>query len=504
MNCPQQVRIYRPVRYLLDGMAKSGISEIAIGAVLVYLGYRLVSGALSRRKSLPLPPSPKGAVPLLGHALILPQKNEWKVYDRWCKDLGTDVVCLTAAGTTLIVLANCQAAFDLLEQRSAIYSGRARMPMVNELMGWGFNLTFMDYGERWRRSRKLVHHAFHPTVISKYHSLQLRVARDLLHKLRDTQDIMADIRHWAGDSIISITYGLPVKSRNDPYLELSEAAVAPIVPATRPGAFLVDMFPILRYVPEWFPGAGFQKKAREWRGLQEEMLNRPFNDMRVGLDGGTGKSCFASEHLANANGGAAEEQFIKEVSGALYQEHPEIVKRAQEEIDSVTGTTRLPDFGDEDAMPYTMACVKEGLRIWSFAPLEDDEYKGYRIPNGSVVMANIWAILHDEAVFPDPFTFKPDRFLTEDPAVHNQFTAVFGFGRRICPARFLALSSTWAAIATILAVFKVMKAVDENGKVIEPHYRFVPSLLLLPESFPCAFKVRSEAAQRLLDEVPKP
>lgn len=49
---------------------------------------------------------------------------------------------------------------------------------------------------------------------------------------------------------------------------------------------------------------------------------------------------------------------------------------------------------------------------------------------------------------------------------------------RICPARFLALSSTWAAIATILAVFKVMKAVDENGKVIEPHYRFVPSLLL--------------------------
>lgn len=50
-------------------------------------------------------------------------------------------------------------------------------------------------------------------------------------------------------------------------------------------------------------------------------------------------------------------------------EHPEIVKRAQEEIDSVTGTTRLPDFGDEDAMPYTMACVKEGLRIWSFAPL---------------------------------------------------------------------------------------------------------------------------------------
>lgn len=70
-------------------MEKIGVSAIAIGALLVYLGYRVISGALYSRKDLPLPPSPKGAVPLLGHALILPQNDEWRVYDQWCRNLGT-------------------------------------------------------------------------------------------------------------------------------------------------------------------------------------------------------------------------------------------------------------------------------------------------------------------------------------------------------------------------------------------------------------------------------
>lgn len=70
-------------------MENKGISEVAIGSVLAYLGYRIVSRALSYLKNPPLPPSPKGAIPLLGHALLLPQKDEWKVYDQWCKDLGT-------------------------------------------------------------------------------------------------------------------------------------------------------------------------------------------------------------------------------------------------------------------------------------------------------------------------------------------------------------------------------------------------------------------------------
>ena len=42
-----------------------------------------------------------------------------------------------------------------------------------------------------------------------------------------------------------------------------------------PGAFLVDVIPILKYVPEWFPGAKFQSKA----ALMRKHVARIRNDM---------------------------------------------------------------------------------------------------------------------------------------------------------------------------------------------------------------------------------
>ena len=47
--------------------------------------------------------------------------------------------------------------------------------------------------------------------------------------------------------------------------------------------------------------------------------------------------------------------------------HPEIQKKAQEEIDRVVGPTRLPGFGDRDALPYISALVKELLRYTATA-----------------------------------------------------------------------------------------------------------------------------------------
>ena len=45
----------------------------------------------------------------------------------------------------------------------------------------------------------------------------------------------------------------------------------------------------------------------------------------------------------------------------------------------------------------------------------EDVYLGYRIPAGSTVIANQWAVLHDASVFPDPFSFKPERWLSPAP-----------------------------------------------------------------------------------------
>lgn len=80
----------------------------------------------------------------------------------------------------------------------------------------------------------------------------------------------------AGATIMSVGYGLNVQEKNDPYITMAERGVHPLVAAAVPGAFLVDTLPVLKKVPEWMPGAGFKKKAREWRVLSQRMVTMPF------------------------------------------------------------------------------------------------------------------------------------------------------------------------------------------------------------------------------------
>jgi hypothetical protein len=69
--------------------------------------------------------------------------------------------------------------------------------------------------------------------------------------------------------------------------------------------------------------------------------------------------------------------------------HPDAQKRAQDEIDRVVGTERLPNFEDRESLPYNEALWRETLR-WrpalpvgnAHATIADDEYEGYFFPKG--------------------------------------------------------------------------------------------------------------------------
>ena len=75
---------------------------------------------------------------------------------------------------------------------------------------------------------------------------------------------------------MKIGYGITVQESDDPYISIAEVAFSGASEAAVPGAFLVDMFPILKYVPSWFPGAGFQKKAARVREATDIMAEKPF------------------------------------------------------------------------------------------------------------------------------------------------------------------------------------------------------------------------------------
>ena len=79
------------------------------------------------------------------------------------------------------------------------------------------------------------------------------------------------------------------------------------------------------------------------------------------------------------------------------------------------------------------------------------------------------AILHDETTYPDPDLFNPRRFLGAAITGNKSFPdAAFGFGRRICPGRYLARDAVWITIASILATIEIRKSLDEKGNEVEP------------------------------------
>jgi cytochrome P450 len=85
---------------------------------------------------------------------------------------------------------------------------------------------------------------------------------------------------------------------------------------------------------------------------------------------------------------------------------------------------------------------------------------------------SIWeifrAILHDPKIYPDPEEFKPERFLNEDGSVRDDPTLslAFGVGRRICPGRHFVNATIFIVISSVLSVFNVTKAKDENDHEI--------------------------------------
>ena len=84
---------------------------------------------------------------------------------------------------------------------------------------------------------------------------------------------------------MDITYGIEVQESDDQYISLVEELIDGGNEVSIPGAFLVDLFPILAYVPSWFPGAGFQKKAAHWRKLAETAIEKPFRYVQEQLVG---------------------------------------------------------------------------------------------------------------------------------------------------------------------------------------------------------------------------
>ncbi|RXW17960.1 hypothetical protein EST38_g7905 [Candolleomyces aberdarensis] len=392
----------------------------------------------------------------------------------------------------------------------------------------------MRYSPMWRKQRREFHANFNQAVVEIYHPIILDERIGFVKALSShPSDYSEHTKTYFTNIVITATYGIKPKGLDDPLVTKPNVTNDGFSIAGRTGAFLVDLVPWLTYVPEWMPGAGWKKAARYFRETALESRVAPFKLVYDRYKQGIATPCVATrmiENLPEANDPNYEEAYkiAQDSSGQVYvaasdtsfssaiafflvlSMYPEVQKRAQKEIDEVVGYARLPDFNDRPQLVYLQALIMELLRWHQPGPLaiahstsEDDVYEGYFIPKGTIVMGNIWHILHDPEIYLDPLDFNPDRFI-KDGKINREVTdpteAVFGFGRRICPGRYIAVETLYALISSVLAVFDVSVPKDENGKPdIKPS--FSTGLLCHPDPFECSITPRSDRHKELIQNL---
>ncbi|KAF8837335.1 cytochrome P450 [Paxillus ammoniavirescens] len=501
----------------------TGLILIPMSVVTLDIIRRLVRSNRERKGS-PLPPGPR-PIPLLGNALSVDIEEPWKTYTAWNAAYG-DVLYARLLDQEFVILNSQSDAVELLEKRSQIYSDRPFIATV-EPYGFGFIFAFQGYDDHWRLSRRIFHQTFRADTALTFRPMQLRRAREMIVNMIDDSDrYVSHYSTFSAALALSAVYGYEPYPRNDPIVHIIDRFIQAALPATTPEkAVLLKMFPFLLRVPDWLPGSSIKREAKvtcewavktvetpyqyaqKWMGLSAVSARKPKFDEPYRSDYTT-----ALKHAsASAIIGSTEttSSAILMFTLAMVQ-NPHVWKRAQAEIDAVLGTDRLPDFEDRPFLPYVEAVLRETQRWQPVLPLgiphattSSDIYKGFYIPKGATIVANVWAMSRDEARYPNAENFIPERFLTAEGTLtdDNPSKYMFGFGRRICPGRHTADASVWSAIATMLATLEFTLAKDAEGKDIRPEPKYVNGLARHPETFPCRISPRSHISKASLERM---
>ncbi len=387
-------------------------SLAAFPFILVCLYLYVTPNVLKDSRRRHLPPGPKG-LPFIGNMLDLanPEAVRAKVV-AWNKTFG-DVFYTRIGGTDYIWLSTPQSVKELLDKKSSLYSSRPPAPLAQDVASGGRRQLFMEYGPKYRVVRKISHALLNINKTVSYQPVQDFESKQLMYDImHDPEHFYDHNRRYSASVIITITYGHRIKDWDDPLVKRIYTVINNLQNFSTPGAWLVDSFPVLQYLPQWMTGnwRSYGQKCYEhdsahylklWRNLKQEVRE------------GKAANCFCKDlyesepdkdelDAAYHAGGLVEagsettSAFLN--SWILYMcLHPDVFKKAQEEIDRVIGPDRLPTFEDEMSLPYVRALIKELLRTrppnkigMQHATTEDDWYEGMFIPKGSVVMLNWW------------------------------------------------------------------------------------------------------------------
>ncbi|KAG6849320.1 hypothetical protein H0H93_009461 [Arthromyces matolae] len=497
------------------------IKALQIGG---YIALVLVVQRLLKKRRPNLPPGPTGW-PIIGNLFDMPKEMTWLTFSEWGRIYG-DISSVTVLGKTLVIINSLKVAQKTLNEKGSIYSDRPNIPLGGEMIGWGNAIPFLRYGPTFQFYRKRFHQLFGTHTAAKvFHDSEMQSVQDFLNNIyASPDDLIPYIKKHVGTVALKIVYGYDVTDKEDEFVSLLDRGMENFSMVTAPLSSAVDVFPFLKHLPSWFPGGGFHSEAEAGRKVLMDMAIGPYSQVK---DKSPTATSFLSTFLTSdateedirhflwnassvAAGGFSTRLAMIQAFFILMALHPEVQIKARAEIKAVVGTDRFPTFEDRPSLPYIDAICREVFRVYTIVPnglphmvVEDDYYDGYLIPKGSIIIANLWNMLHDPDTYKDPFDFNPSRFVvTEDHVPERDvYDIIFGFGRRICPGRVLADGSLFIMAAMSLAVLDISNAIDNHGNAIKPGFQPRNGVVSQPKPFKCSIKAHSPEASVLLNSL---
>ncbi|XP_003209373.2 cytochrome P450 1A4 [Meleagris gallopavo] len=461
-------------------------------------------------KGLRRPPGPRG-LPLLGSALEL-RKDPHLVLTQMSRKYG-DVMEVTIGSRPVVVLSGLETIKQALVRQAEDFMGRPKLPSFKYISN-GHSLAFSyECGEMWKARRKLAQNALKtfsiaasPTASSSC-LLEEHVTNEASYLVTKFLQLMEEKQSFDPNSylivsvanvICAICFGKRYDHDDQELLSVvnMNTEFGDVVAAGNP----TDFIPLLRYLPNRAMAAFKDVNARFNAFIQKIVQNhyttfdkehiRDVTDSLIGhcQEKKTGEDVRVQPSdesiisIVNDLFGAGFDTVTTTLSwcimyAALY---PHIQKKIQAELDQTIGCERRPRLSDRGILPYTEAFILEVFRHSSLLPFtiphsttKDTVLNGYYIPKDTCVFVNQWQVNHDEKIWKDPSSFKPERFLnaagTEINKTEGDKVVIFGLGKRRCIGESIGRWEVFLFLSTILQQLEVSLAPGQQVDVT-PQY----------------------------------
>ncbi|KAI9461139.1 cytochrome P450 [Boletus coccyginus] len=493
-------------------------STLPFPSVLVVLaaiaGGYFINRRRQQQKYALLPPGPPGSP----HARYPP-----RLIQSWIEEYGP-VISLRQGSDVLVIIGRHNEATQLLEKQGASFADRPHSVAGSDILGRGMRFMLLSVCDRLRRFRKAAHCHFQPKVTLAYDIDQTAFARNIVIDLLDDQEShQLHVKRFSGSVTLRVIYGktTPVSLTEDPYLLHLKRMIPIVQGALLPGAYKVDHFPLLKYLP-WYG-----RQLKKWGEEEYQMLMGYMSQYKSRMVTEIAPPSVAKEIMTRTvtDGNLSEPEtayFLGSLVGAAFDttqvaictimmaaaRFPEAQAVVHAQLDVVVGRDAPPTFAEWASLTELQAFILEAMRWRPVNPFGAPRrasktvfWNGYCIPAGATVFGNHWSIARDPDVFPDPERFNPKRWIGPDGNINNDLKAFsFGFGRRTCvriasrpPVSLLSpdhLTSLYIASATVFWAFTIA----EDAKRPIDDTAFVPGIVSHQKPFSLVFEPRMEVA----------